>query len=112
LRAQLTRTFTVLAMSVLAACSPQQLADNVTRQAAETVVTPVLDDYMTGPQAQGATACILDNAAPEEIRALARDVATVAGTTTVQSVLTIAARPATLACFASVGAPVLPVGTL
>ncbi len=93
---------------VLAACSPARLAESVTRQAAETVVTPVLDDYMTGPQAQGATACILDNAAPEEIRALARDVATVAGTTTVQSVLTIAARPATLGCFASVGAPVLP----
>jgi hypothetical protein len=107
------KPFVVLSVTVgLFACSPAQFADNVTREAAETVVTPVLDDYMTGPQAQGATACILDNAAPDEIRALARDVATVAGTTTVQSVLTIAARPATLACFASVGAPVLPVGTL
>jgi hypothetical protein len=109
---QLTCLLIGVATVPLTACSPAQFADNVTREAAETVVTPVLDDYMTGPQAQGATACILDNAAPEEIRALARDVATVAGTTTVQSVLTIAARPATLACFASVGAPVLPVGTL
>jgi uncharacterized protein YaaW (UPF0174 family) len=98
----------VPSLALLLACSPAQLADNVTRQAAESVVTPVLDDYMTGPQAQGATACILDNAAPAEIRALARDVATVAGTTTVQSVLTIGARPATLACLASVGAPILP----
>ena len=103
----------VILTLLLAACSPQLLADQVTREAAESVVTPVLDDYMTGPQAQGATACVLDNAAPEEIRALARDVANVAGTTTVQSVLAIAARPATLACFASVGAPVLPAtGTL
>jgi hypothetical protein len=98
----------LMLLLLLAACSPQQLADDVTRKAAETVVTPVLDDYMTGPQAQGATACILDNAAPEEIRALARDVANIAGTTTVQSVLNIASRPGTRACLASVGAPVLP----
>ena len=101
----------ILTVAVLAmgACSPQQIADDVTRQAAQTVVTPVLEGFMPPAQAAGATACVLDNAAPEEIRALARDVAVQAGTTTVQSVLSIAARPGTISCFATLGAPILPV---
>jgi hypothetical protein len=98
----------LLMILILAACSPQQFADDVTRQAAESVVTPVLDDYMPPAQAAGATACVLDNAAPAEIRALARDVAVEAGSQTVQSVLNIATRPATIACLASIGAPRLP----
>jgi hypothetical protein len=99
----------LLAALLLAACSPQQFADDVTRQAAESVVTPILDDYMPPAQAAGATTCILDNARPEEIRALARDVAVQAGTTTVQNVLNIATRPGTITCLASIGAPRLPV---
>jgi hypothetical protein len=96
---------TSAALIVLSACSPQDVADTVTRQAAETVITPILDDYMPAPQAKGATVCILDNATPAELQGLARDVAVLAGTTTVQTVLAIAARPATQACLASVGAP-------
>jgi hypothetical protein len=92
----------------LAACSPQQFADDVTRQAAESVVTPILDDYMPPAQAAGATRCVLDNASPDEIRALARDVAVQAGTTTVQNVLNIATRPGTLQCFATIGASIIP----
>ena len=98
----------VLMFLILAACSPQQFADDVTRQAAESVVTPVLDDFMPPAQAAGATACVLDNASPQEIRALARDVAVEAGTTTVQSVLNIATRPGTISCLATIGAPRLP----
>lgn len=92
----------------LAACSPQQVADNVTRRAAETVVQPVLDDYMTGPEAQTATSCLLDNATPAEIQTLARDVAVVAGTSTVATVLGIAARAPVQACFAAAGLPPVP----
>jgi hypothetical protein len=103
------RTLVLLGALMIPACSPQQLADDVTRRAAESVVTPVLDDYMPPAQAAGATACVLDNASPEEIRALARDVAVEAGTQTVQSVLNIATRPGTITCLASVGAPRLPV---
>lgn len=104
------RSVLTIAVLAVAGCSPQQFADDVTRQAATSVVTPVLDDYMPAAQAAGATACVLDNAAPEEIRALARDVAVEAGSQTVQSVLNIATRPATVACLATIGAPSLPVG--
>jgi hypothetical protein len=93
---------------VLSACSPQQVADDVTRAAAETVVVPVLEDYMPAPQAKGAAVCILDNASPEEMRMLARDVAVSAGTSTVDNVLAIGTRPATLACFKTLGLTSLP----
>jgi hypothetical protein len=99
---------TVALLLVAAACSPQVLADNVTRQAAETVVVPVLEDYLPAPQAKGASVCILDNATPEEMRMLARDVAVQAGTSTVDNVLAIGTRPATLACFKSLGLSSLP----
>ena len=102
------RIVLTVAVLVLMGCSPQQFADDVTRQAAQSVVTPVLDDFMPAAQAAGATSCVLDNASPEEIRALARDVAVEAGSQTVQSVLNIATRPRTITCLASVGAPRLP----
>jgi hypothetical protein len=43
------------------------------------------------------------NASPGEIRALARDVGTRAGTLTVQNVATILRRPATAACLRARG---------
>ena len=95
-------------LMLCAACSPQQFADDVTREAAESVVVPILSDYMPAPQAQGASVCILDNASPDEIRMLARDVAVSAGSSTVENVLVIAQRPATLACFRSLGLSSLP----
>ncbi len=98
----------VYVVLLLAACSPQDMADTVTRQAAETVVVPVLEDYMPAPQAKGASVCILDNASPQEMRMLARDVAVSAGTSTVDNVLAIGTRPATLACFKSLGLSSLP----
>ena len=97
-----------LVLLALAACSPQQAADAVMRRTAETVVTPVLDDYMTGPQAMAATPCVLDAATSDELVLLSRDVAVMPGTSTVQTVLTIAARPAAQSCLAATGTPPLP----
>ncbi|MGL4321716.1 MAG: hypothetical protein ACRCS3_12720 [Paracoccaceae bacterium] len=92
----------------LAACSPQQLANDVTREAAESVIVPILSDFMPEPQANGAAVCILDNASFDEQRMIARDVAVYAGSSTVRNVLAIASRPATLACFQSLGVTSLP----
>jgi hypothetical protein len=92
----------------LAACSPQQVADDITRQAAEAVILPVVGEVMPAAQAQGAATCILQNATIEETRMLARDVGVEAGTATVDNILAIASRPGTLACFRSIGAPILP----
>lgn len=97
-----------IACLALAACSPQEMADDLTRQAAEQVILPVVGEVMPAAQAKGAATCILQNATIEETRTLARDVGVEAGTATVDNILAIAGRPGTLACFRSLGAPILP----
>ena len=92
---------------LLTACSPTDVADKVGRRAAESVVLPVVSQYMPGPQAQGVTRCVIDNATANEIQTLARDIAVQAGSSTVQTVMGIAARPETLACITSAGLPPL-----
>lgn len=94
---------------ILAACSPTDVADKIGRRAAESVVLPIVSQYLPGPQAQGVTRCIIDNASANEIQTLARDIAVQAGSSTVQTVLGIAARPETLTCIAKAGLPPLGV---
>lgn len=90
---------------ILAACSPTDVADKVGRRAAESVVLPVVAQYMPGPQAEGVTRCIIDNASAAEIQTLARDIAVQAGSSTVQTVMAIAGRPETLTCISKAGLP-------
>ena len=98
-----------LAVSILvvAACSPQTVADNVARRAAKSVVNPVVAQYMPSGQASVATDCVIDNANAAEISTLARDVGTRAGTTTVQTVVGVLSRPGTMQCLSSRGVPAL-----
>lgn len=93
---------------VLAGCTAREATDAVLRRTAQTVVTPVLDDYMTGPQAFAATQCVLDAATSDELALLSRDVGVMAGTSTVRTVLDIAARPGAQSCLAAAGVPSLP----
>ena len=88
---------------LLAACSPQTLADNVTDRAARSVVVNVLVNQYPRPQAETATTCVISNATPAEVEALARDVATRAGTVTVARIRAIGDRPATQACLTAQG---------
>ena len=92
---------------VLAACSPDVLATDVTRRAAKTVVLPVLRDAAPPPADTLATECILNNATNAELNVLARNVGNSAGTLTVQTIRTIAERPATRDCIAGKGLPPL-----
>ncbi len=97
----------VLAGMALAACSPADVADKVGRRAADTVVRPVVSDYMTGPEAEIVTRCIVDNGSAAEIQQLSRDVAVVAGTATVDLIFRMAQNPATAACMQAQGLPPL-----
>lgn len=92
----------------LAACNPQDAADSVGRRAARTVVLPVVQSYLPGPAAEGVTTCVLQNADAAEVKALLRDIGVRAGTSTVRTVLTIAARPETIRCLRISGLPLLP----
>ena len=89
----------------LAACSPDQVVDQVLTRTAATVVRPVVNASLTGAQADGVTDCITANATNGELDTLSRDVATYAGTSTVALIRAIAARPDTRACFQSRGLP-------
>jgi hypothetical protein len=87
----------------LAACSPEKLATDVTRRTARTVVLPVVRDVAPPPADTLATDCILANATNAELNVLARNVGNEAGTLTIQTIRTIAERPATRACIAGKG---------
>ena len=101
------RQAAVLALLLLAACDPQELADKALRRAAETVVMPVVNVDMPAGPAEAATRCILDAASPAEIDALARDVGVEAGTLTENRIRAIAMRPDAQSCFAASGFPPL-----
>ncbi|MCA3436257.1 MAG: hypothetical protein INF48_02935 [Rhodobacter sp.] len=92
---------------VLAACSPEDLATDLTRRTAKTVVLPVVRDVASPPADTFATECILNNATNAELNVLARNVGNSAGTLTIQTIRTIAERPATRACIAGQGLPPL-----
>lgn len=92
---------------VLAGCDPQAAADSATRGMARQVVLPVVTRELPGPVAEAATACILDAAAPEEIRAIARDYGVEAGTQTRANIRILAERPAARDCFTRAGVPPL-----
>lgn len=87
----------------IAACSPQEVADKVGRRTAETVVRPIVDNRLAGPQADAATACVVQNATAQEIQALVRDVGVYAGTSTEATVWAIVARSETQSCLAASG---------
>ena len=102
------RALAVFALLITAACNPQQMADSVARRAAKSVVVPVVQQYLPAPQAEGIANCVIDNANAGEISSLARDVGTRAGTTTVQTVMTVLQRPGTRDCVTRAGLPMLP----
>lgn len=88
---------------LVAACSPQQVAGDVTRAAARSVVVPVLMQQYREPEAEIAADCILTYAAPDEVQAVARDVGNRAGTLTVQNIRIMAMRPAVASCVTARG---------
>ena len=87
----------------LAACSPQDVADKIGRRTAESVVRPIVDDRLSGAQADAATNCVVQNATAQEVQALVRDVGVYAGTSTEATVWAIVARSETQACLAASG---------
>lgn len=99
--------FMTASAALLISCSPAELANKVSRRAAESVVQPVVNINMPAGVAQTATACILDAASPAEVQALARDVGVEAGSSTKARIRELALRPGAQACFAARGVPPL-----
>ena len=80
---------------MLAACDPHVVFDKAMARTAESVIAPV-----TGA---AAARCIVDNATPDELRAIAADVGVEAGSSTVADIMAIARRPGAAACIVQAG---------
>ncbi|WP_052026097.1 hypothetical protein [Oceaniovalibus guishaninsula] len=85
------------ALSTLAACSVDQ-RDTLTRDAARSVITPVILRQFPGLPVQPALDCIIDNATTNELVGLASDSLTGPTASTIQTVISIASRPETGRC--------------
>lgn len=90
---------------LLTACVSTNPVEAVARASAKSVVLPVVQQRLPGPQAEAVAVCVIDNANTDEIFSLARDVGTRAGTSTVQTIATILQRPATIQCVLRAGIP-------
>ena len=95
----------VSGLLLLAACTSGDPRTAVTRQIAKTVVLPVVSQRLPGPQAQAVATCVIDNATAPELNALARDVGTRAGTSTVATIAGVLRRPDTVQCVLGAGLP-------
>ena len=95
------------ALTVMAACNPQETAQDITRQAARSVIVPVLASQMPSPLAEAGADCIIQYATLDDLRGLAVDFGNSAGTSTVQNVTRLIAKPQVLTCFAQGAIPVI-----
>lgn len=102
------RTAMVIAtLTALAACNPQEAATDITRQAARAVIVPVLATHMPSPLAQAGADCIIASATLDDLRALAVDYGNAPGTSTINTVTRLIAKPQVLTCFAQGAIPVI-----
>ncbi len=93
---------TAYVLVALIACSPQT-RDQLTRDAARTVIRPVVANQFPGVPLDPAIDCVINNATSGELLGLAGDSVTGATAATTHTVATIATRPGTLNCLASDG---------
>lgn len=106
MRSPLSRIGLLALTLPLHACTAQQ-QDELTRDAAKSVVRPVLEERLPGVPVEPATDCIIDNATSRELFALAADAVTGPTASTVEMVANIATRPETVRCLATEGLPAL-----
>lgn len=98
-------TLPLLCVLAFAACTPTNPVEAVVRASAKSVVLPVVQQRLPGPQAEAVAVCVIDNASMDEILTLSRDVGTRAGTSTVQTIAAILQRPNTMQCVLGAGLP-------
>lgn len=79
------------------------MTDRISESAARSVVLNVVLNRYQRPEADQAADCVVANATPPEVQALARDVGTRAGTSTVATIAAIGRRAETQSCLAARG---------
>jgi hypothetical protein len=99
------RALALACLLAAAACTPTNPVEAVARASAKSVVLPVVQQRLPGPQAEAVAVCVIDNANTDEIFSLSRDIGTRAGSRTVQTIATILQRPNTAQCVLGAGIP-------
>lgn len=92
----------IACLLVLAACDMRGVYARTARE----VVRPVMDTVLPPAQAEIATLCVVSAATPEELQLLARDVGNRAGSTALQVISSVSARPEAQRCFLAGGVTV------
>lgn len=91
---------TLLALSLGACSAGQDLADNLARDKARSVVIPIVEKRIPAAPAAPIAECVIDNASVQEILLLAKASVVGASIETTDTVITILKRPDTLKCIA------------
>ncbi len=89
-------TATLLALS---ACVTDGIVQDTSRQAAKSVVTPIIVDKFPGRNTEAYSNCVIDNATTNEIFSLAKAAVTGVDQDTISTVVGISTRGDTLKCF-------------
>lgn len=92
-------------VAALAACNPQETADQLIRETARAVIVPVFAQTMPAPLAEAGADCIIAAASPAELSGLAADFGNSAGTSTVANITALATRPQALRCLTAAAIP-------
>ena len=91
-----------VALFALSGCVTDGIVQDTSRQAAKSVVTPIIVDKFPGRNTEAYSNCVIDNATTDEIFSLAKAAVTGVNQDTVNTVAGIGTRVDTLKCFAKV----------
>jgi len=91
----------------LAACAEGTPADIVARQAAKSVVRPIVVEKLPGVPPDLVTECLIENMSAGEISTLAQEAATGVSPRSTQIVVDVATRPEAIECVTREGLPLI-----
>lgn len=98
------RTLMLIGCLLLSACAEGNVADVIARDAAKSVVRPIIVENLPGVPPDLVTDCIIDNASAAEIITLARAATSKqVSQDTIDTVVGIARRPEVIQCAADEG---------
>lgn len=100
-------TIALLPLLALAACAEGNVADIVARQAAKSVVRPIVVEKLPGVPPDLVTECLIDNMSAGEISTLAQEAATGISPRATQIVVDVATRPKAIECVTREGLPLI-----
>ncbi len=102
----MTRWAAPLLLLALAACDVNPV-DVVAREAAKSVVRPIVVDKLPGVPPDLVTECLIDNMTAGEISTLAQEAATGISPRSTEIVVAVARRPEAIECVTREGLPLI-----